>query len=41
GNGISKDRFEIIPKGASVPIGDNSKEEGKEMNRRVELRIYN
>lgn len=41
GNGISRDRFEIIPKGASVPIGDNSKEEGKEMNRRVELRIYN
>ncbi|WP_036095583.1 OmpA family protein [Leptospira weilii] len=41
GNGISKDRFEIIPKGASVPIGDNSKEEGKEMNRRVELRIRN
>ncbi|AXR70138.1 OmpA family protein [Leptospira mayottensis] len=41
GNGISKDRFEVIPKGASVPIGDNSKEEGKEMNRRVELRIRN
>ncbi|EMY14056.1 OmpA family protein [Leptospira weilii str. Ecochallenge] len=41
GNGISKDRFEIIPKGASVPIGDNSSEEGKEMNRRVELRIRN
>ncbi|AVV51955.1 MULTISPECIES: OmpA family protein [Leptospira] len=41
GNGISKDRFEIIPKGASVPIGDNSKEEGKEKNRRVELRIRN
>ncbi|WP_371741392.1 OmpA family protein [Leptospira borgpetersenii] len=41
GNGISKDRFEIIPKGASVPIGDNSNEEGKEMNRRVELRIRN
>ncbi|WP_406600542.1 OmpA family protein [Leptospira sanjuanensis] len=39
GNGISQDRFEIVPKGASVPIGDNSKEEGKEMNRRVELRI--
>ncbi|ALO28500.1 OmpA family protein [Leptospira borgpetersenii] len=41
GNGIAKDRFEVIPKGASVPIGDNSKEEGKEMNRRVELRIRN
>ncbi|RHX84039.1 OmpA family protein [Leptospira stimsonii] len=41
GNGISGDRFEIIPKGASVPIGDNSKEEGKEKNRRVELRIQN
>ncbi|XDD52293.1 OmpA family protein [Leptospira sp. WS92.C1] len=41
GNGISKDRFEIVPKGASVPIGDNSKEEGKEQNRRVELRIQN
>lgn len=41
GNGISQDRFEIVPKGASVPIGDNSKEEGKEMNRRVELRIRN
>ncbi|WP_155722190.1 OmpA family protein [Leptospira weilii] len=41
GNGISKDRFEIIPKGASVPIGDNSSEEGKEINRRVELRIHN
>ncbi|PJZ52919.1 OmpA family protein [Leptospira adleri] len=41
GNGVSSDRFEIIPKGASVPIGDNSKEEGKEKNRRVELRIRN
>ncbi|TGL99929.1 OmpA family protein [Leptospira barantonii] len=41
GNGISKDRFEIVAKGASVPIGDNSKEEGKEQNRRVELRIRN
>ncbi|AOP36594.1 hypothetical protein A0128_21590 [Leptospira tipperaryensis] len=41
GNGISVDRFQIIPKGASVPIGDNSKEEGKEKNRRVELRIQN
>ncbi|EQA55794.1 OmpA family protein [Leptospira kmetyi] len=41
GNGISKDRFEIVAKGASVPIGDNSKEDGKEQNRRVELRIRN
>lgn len=41
GNGISADRFEIVAKGASVPVGDNSKEEGKEQNRRVELRIRN
>ncbi|WP_210412886.1 OmpA family protein [Leptospira gomenensis] len=41
GNGISADRFEIIPKGASVPVADDSKEDGKEKNRRVELRIRN
>ncbi|MDV6236346.1 OmpA family protein [Leptospira ellisii] len=41
GNGVSADRFEIVPKGASVPVADDSKEDGKEKNRRVELRIRN
>lgn len=36
-NGIAKDRLTAVGKGSSVPIGDNSTDEGRAKNRRVEF----
>jgi len=39
GRGIERSRFEIVPLGESQPIADNKTEEGRAMNRRVEIKI--
>ncbi len=38
--GINADRLHIIAKGETEPLGDNSTEEGRQLNRRVEVRSY-
>ncbi len=37
---ISPDRIRVVGYGASRPIGDNSTEEGRTLNQRVEFTIY-
>lgn len=39
GNGISAQRLLAVGLGASAPLGSNATEEGRERNRRVELRV--
>ena len=40
-NGISSDRLVAVGKGASVPIATNDDEEGRKINRRVEIVFLN
>lgn len=37
--GLSRDRIEIDFKGETLPVGDNTTEEGKQLNRRVEFKF--
>jgi outer membrane protein OmpA-like peptidoglycan-associated protein len=39
-NGVNPSRFTIMGYGESQPIGDNTTEEGRALNRRVEVAIY-
>ena len=38
--GIDANRLHIIAKGEAEPLGDNSTEEGRQLNRRVEVVSY-
>lgn len=38
--GINFNRLEAIAKGASEPIADNHTDEGRELNRRIEVELY-
>ncbi len=40
-NGVSADRLSYVGYGESRPIADNSSDEGRQVNRRVELKIIN
>ena len=40
-NGVSADRLSYVGYGESRPIADNSSDEGRQINRRVELKILN
>jgi len=39
GKGIERSRLEIVPLGESQPISDNNTDEGRSMNRRVEIKV--
>jgi len=39
GNGIAQDRIQIEGRGAAEPVADNSSEEGRNQNRRIEIFI--
>ena len=39
GQGLQRERFEIVGFGKRYPVADNSTEQGRAMNRRVEVRI--
>ena len=38
--GISEDRIETIAYGGALPLADNSKEETRKLNRRVEFALF-
>jgi len=38
--GISFNRLEAIAKGETEPIADNATDEGRELNRRIEVELY-
>ena len=37
--GIEQDQLEVIGYGESRPIADNDTEEGRELNRRIEIKL--
>src|SRR5690606_539120 len=39
GQGLQRERFEVVGFGKRYPIADNNTEQGRWMNRRVEVRI--
>ena len=39
--GLDRSRFDAIGKGDTMPVGDNNTEEGKRLNRRIEVKLVN